>query len=147
VLFRSLGLSEGSVRRALELATGEGIGLYRGLLAALGRLPELDGPRLHKMLERLGGAGDNEWLELFLSLLLGLLERLIRVIATVEGSLPEENALAHRLIDRASLPRWVEVWEAIGRAKADAASLNLDRSLLVLEAFYRLQQVARENPI
>ena len=52
-----------------------------------------------------------------------------------------------RLLDRANLPQWVEVWDAIGRAKADAASLNLDRSLLVLEAFYRLQQVARENPV
>jgi hypothetical protein len=51
------------------------------------------------------------------------------------------------LLGRANLPRWVEVWDAIGRAKADAANLNLDRSLLVLEAFYRLQQVARENPV
>jgi len=37
----------------------------------------------------------------------------------------------------------LDAWEAIGQAKADAASLNLDRSLLVLEAFYRLQQAAR----
>jgi hypothetical protein len=47
------------------------------------------------------------------------------------------------LLDRASLPQWVDAWEAIGQAKADAASLNLDRSLLVLEAFYRLQKAAR----
>jgi DNA polymerase-3 subunit delta' len=143
----ALALSEGSVRRTLELATGEGIQLYRDLLASLGGLPELDGQRLHRLVERLGGAADSERLDLFLSLLLGLLERLIRATATGEELSSEERKLQHRLLARANLPQWVEVWDAIGRAKADAASLNLDRSLLVLEAFYRLQQAARENPV
>jgi DNA polymerase III subunit delta' len=143
----ALALSEGSVRRALELATGEGIQLYRDLLASLGGLPELDGPRLHRLVERLGGTADSERLDLFLSLLLGLLERLIRATATGEELSSEERKLQQRLLARANLPQWVEVWDAIGRAKADAASLNLDRSLLVLEAFYRLQQTARENPV
>ena len=75
----ALALSQGSVRRALELATGEGIALYRDIVAAFARLPELDGPAAHKLAERLGGfGGDSERLDLFLSLLLGLMERLIR---------------------------------------------------------------------
>ena len=45
----ALELSQGSVRRALELATGEGIALYRDILAAFARLPELDGPAAHKL--------------------------------------------------------------------------------------------------
>jgi DNA polymerase-3 subunit delta' len=140
----ALALSQGSVRRALELATGEGIALHRDILAAFAKLPELDGQAAHRLAERLGGFGsDSERLELFLSLLLGLMERLIRNVATGEGAIGEEKALAGRLLDSASLPQWVEAWEAIGRAKADAASLNLDRSLLVLETFYRLQQAAR----
>ena len=69
------------------------------------------------------------------------------VVALGEGAIGEEGALARRLLDRATLPQWVEAWEAIGRAKVDAASLNLDRSLLLLEAFYRLQQAARGNPV
>jgi DNA polymerase-3 subunit delta' len=143
----ALELSQGSVRRALELATGEGIALHRDIVATFARLPELDGPAAHKLAERLGGFGsDGERLELFLSLLLGLMERLIRNAATGEGAIGEERALASRLLDRATLPRWVEAWEAIGRAKADAASLNLDRSLLVLETFHRLQQAARGAP-
>jgi DNA polymerase III subunit delta' len=143
----ALALSQGSVRRALELATGEGIQLYRDLLASLGGLPELDGPRLHRLVERLGGAAGSERLDLFLSLLLGLLERLIRAAATGDELNSDERDLQRRLLGRANFPQWVEVWDAIGRAKADAASLNLDRSLLVLEAFYRLQQTARENPV
>ncbi|MGD0530996.1 MAG: DNA polymerase III subunit delta' [Methyloceanibacter sp.] len=146
-LATALSLSQGSVRRALELATGEGIGLYRELLAVLGGLPKLDGARLHRLVDRLGGASDGERLELFLSLLLGLLERLIRAAATGEGAIGEDRELAGRSVDRSILPRWVEVWEAIDRAQADAASLNLDRNLLVLEVFYRLQQVARETPV
>ena len=143
-LSTALALSQGSVRRALELATGEGIALYRDIVTAFAKLPELDGQAAHKLAERLGGfGGDSERLDLFLSLLLGLMERLIRTAANGEGAIGEEGALARRLLDRASLPQWVDAWEAIGQAKADAASLNLDRSLLVLEAFYRLQQAAR----
>jgi DNA polymerase III subunit delta' len=143
----ALELSQGSVRRALELATGEGIALHHDILATFARLPELDGPAAHKLAERLGGFGsDSERLELFLSLLLGLMERLIRETATGEGAIGEERELAARLLSPATLPHWVEAWEAIGRAKADAASLNLDRSLLVLETLYRLQQAARGAP-
>jgi DNA polymerase-3 subunit delta' len=140
----ALGLSQGSVRRALELATGEGIALHHDILTTFAKLPELDGQAAHKLAERLGGFGsDGERLELFLSLLLGLMERLIREAATGEGAIGEERGLAARLLTPATLPHWVEAWEAIGHAKADAASLNLDRSLLVLETLYRLQQAAR----
>jgi DNA polymerase-3 subunit delta' len=141
----ALALSQGSVRRALELATGEGIALHREILATFAKLPELDGAAAHRLAERLGGFGsDGERLELFLSLLLGLMERLIRTAATGDGAVgEEEEKLARSLLDRERLPQWVETWEAIGLAKVDAASLNLDRSLLVLETLYRLQQVAR----
>jgi DNA polymerase III subunit delta' len=143
-LSTALSLSEGSVRRALELATGEGIALYRDIVAAFSRLPELDAQAAHKLAERLGGfGGDSDRLDLFLSLLLGLMERLIRTAANGEGAIGEEEVLARRLLHRATLPQWVDAWEAIGQAKVDAANLNLDRSLLVLETFYRLQQAAR----
>jgi DNA polymerase-3 subunit delta' len=141
----ALPLSQGSVRRALELATGEGIELYRELLAHLGRLPDLDGPAVHRLAERVGGFTDSERLELFFSLLLGLLERMIRAAATGEGAIGEESELAARLLDEANLSQWADAWETISLAKADASALNLDRSLLVLETFHRLQQAARKR--
>jgi DNA polymerase-3 subunit delta' len=141
----ALLLSQGSVRRALELATGDGIVLYRDLLTAFRKLPELDGSGLHKLAERLGGPSDADRFELFFSLLLGLLERLIRTAATGEGAIGTEGELAQRLIGGDDPSPWVEAWEAIGLAKADAMSLNLDRSLLVLETFLRLQQAARAH--
>ena len=146
-LSMALGLSQGSVRRALELATGDGIGLYRDVLGNLGRLPELDGSAVQKLADRIGGVSDTERLELFFSLLLGVIERLIRAIATGEGAIGEERDLARRLVSPDALSHWVDTWEAIGAAKADALSLNLDRNLLVLETFHRLQQVSRQRPV
>jgi DNA polymerase-3 subunit delta' len=146
-LATALALSEGSVRRALDLVSGEGIELYGEILAFFTSLPELDGTRLHRLVERIGGFSNTEQLELFIALLLGLIERLIRFSATGEGATKEEQALATRLISQKNLSRWAEAWEAISEAKAEALEYNLDRSLLVLETWFRLQRVAREHPV
>jgi DNA polymerase III subunit delta' len=143
----ALALSQGSVRRALELVSGEGIDLYHEIVATLAALPALDGAVLHKQVDRLSGAGDTERLELYLALLLGLIERMIRFAATGEGASQGEPALAKRLVSKDNLAQWAEVWEAISKAKAEAFALNLDRSLLVLDTWFRLQQLVREHPV
>jgi DNA polymerase-3 subunit delta' len=147
----ALSLSEGSVRRSLELATGGGIALHGEIVALLGELPHLDGARLHRLVERLGGPSDSEALELFASLLLGVMERLVRASArgdgpSPEGLSPQEQELG-RLVGPGNRAHWAEAWEAIGRAKAEASILNLDRSLLLLETFFRLQQLVRQHPV
>jgi DNA polymerase-3 subunit delta' len=146
-LATALALSEGSVRRALELVSSEGIELYAEIAAAFAALPEIDGVRLHRNVERLAGMADTERLELYLALLLGLIERLIRFTATGEGATPEERSLVKRLISPANLSVWAEAWEAISEARAEALALNLDRSLLVLDTWFRLQSVVREHPV
>jgi DNA polymerase-3 subunit delta' len=146
-LATALALSEGSVRRALELVSSEGIELYAEIAAAFAALPEIDGVRLHRNVERLAGMADTERLELYLALLLGLIERLIRFTATGEGATPEERSLVKRFISPANLSVWAEAWEAISEARAEALALNLDRSLLVLDTWFRLQSVVREHPV
>ncbi|HSD93433.1 MAG TPA: DNA polymerase III subunit delta' [Methyloceanibacter sp.] len=146
-LATALALSQGSVRRALELISCEGIELYGEIAAALALLPEIEGPRLHRQVERIAGPGDSERLDLYLALLLTLIERLIRFAATGEGATQDEQALAGRLVSSANLAHWAEAWEAISNAKTEALALNLDRSLLVLEAWFRLQSLAREHPV
>jgi DNA polymerase-3 subunit delta' len=142
----ALALSQGSVRRALDLAASNGIELYREILAALSELPEL-AESLHGSIERLSGTSDTERLELYLALLLGLIERLVRFAATGEGATKEEQILASRLVSTANLPHWAELWETIAKAKTEAVTLNLDRSLLVLETWFRLQRLVREHPV
>jgi hypothetical protein len=110
-------------------------------------LPELDGGALHKQAERLSGVNDTERLELYLALLLGLIERLIRFTATGEGASEAERKLAKRLVSKNNLARWADAWEAISQARAEAFALNLDRSLLVLNTWFRLQQLAHEHPV
>jgi DNA polymerase-3 subunit delta' len=146
-LATALALSQGSVRRALELVLSEGIELYGEIVAALAALPEIDGPRLHRQVERLAVPTESERLDLYLALLLGLIERLIRFTATGEGATKEEEKLAKRLISPANLADWAEAWEAIAEAKTEAAALNLDRSLLLLESWFRLQHLVREHPV
>jgi DNA polymerase-3 subunit delta' len=146
-LATALALSEGSVRRALELISSEGIDLYGEIASSLAALPEIEGPRLHRQVDRLAGVGDTERLDLYLWLLLGLIERLIRFTATAEGATRDERTLAGRLVSPANLGHWALAWEAISEAKTEAFALNLDRSLLVLETWFRLQAVAREHPV
>jgi DNA polymerase-3 subunit delta' len=146
-LATALALSQGSVRRALDLVASEGIELYDEIAAALAALPDIDGARLHRSVDRLAGSAETERLELYLSILLGLVERLIRFTATGEGATQDEQRLGKRLISPANLPHWAEAWEAISEARGEAFALNLDRSLLVLETWFRLQTVAREHPV
>ena len=133
------------MRRALELATGDGIGLYREALGLLGTLPELDSARVQKLAEKLGAQGETERLELFYSLLLGLLERLIRFAATGKSVTAEEASLGRKLLGSADLAAWAEAWAAIMQAKDEALGLNLDRSLLLFETFLRLKTLAQEG--
>jgi DNA polymerase III subunit delta' len=146
-LATALALSQGSVRRALELVVNGGIALYREILTSLGGLPEIEGPELHRLADRLAGSAESERFDLYLALLLGLIERLIRFTATGEEATQEEQKLAKRLLSRTNLAYWANAWEAISEAKTEAQSLNLDRGLLVLETWFRLQQVAREHSI
>jgi DNA polymerase-3 subunit delta' len=146
-LATALALSQGSVRRALELVSGDGIELYDEIIAFFETLPELDGARLHRLVERIGGFSNTEQLELFLALLLGLIERLIHFSATGEGATKDGQKLAKRLISCGNLAQWAEAWEAIAEARAEAFEYNLDRSLLVLETWFRLQKLSREYPV
>ena len=87
-LATALPLSQGSVRRALELATGEGIAFIARLLGPSPGCRSLT-PRARIGLPSgcggMSGSATASSFELFVSLLLGLMERMIRAAATGEG--------------------------------------------------------------
>jgi DNA polymerase III subunit delta' len=143
----ALALSQGSVRRALELVSSDGLELYDEILETIGALPNLDGGALHKQAEQLSGSNVTERLELYLALLLGLIERLIRFTATGEGAPEAEQKLAKRFVSKENLAMWADAWEALSEERAEAFALNLDRGLLVLNSWFRLQQLAQEHPV
>jgi DNA polymerase-3 subunit delta' len=134
-------LSEGSVRRALQLAGSGGLDLYERIEGLLAALPRVDWAALHALADQLSLAASEQRFEAFWDLLLDLLARLVRVRA-VGGSGPDAE-LAQRLIGEGRLADWAGLWEDLGRERADAALLNLDKRALILGTFAKLEAITR----
>lgn len=133
-------LSEGSVRRALQLAAVGGLELNERIAALLGGLPNVDWPAVHALADQLG-FGQDQRFEAFYDLLLDLIARLVQ--ARAQGATGPEQALAQQMIGEGRLAQWAELWETVLREKNDAVLLNLDRKALILGTFARLEAAAR----
>lgn len=141
-------LAEGSIGRALELASAGSLALYREMVEVLATLPELDVPRLHGFAERFAKRGEEanaDWRSLNY-LFDGWLKGLLRSGAIGAGSapvVPAERGLHEKLLSAASLDRWMEAWENVARLWSRADAVNLDRKQTVLGSFLILQSVMR----
>jgi DNA polymerase III subunit delta' len=142
------GLAEGSIGRALELASAGSLALYREMVDVLATLPDLDMPRLHAFAERFARRGEEanvDWRSLNY-LLDGWLKGLARHWAVGgEGApiVPAEKGLQGRLLASASLERWMEASDEISRLLFKANSVNLDRKQTVMGSFFELQAAMR----
>jgi DNA polymerase-3 subunit delta' len=141
-------LAEGSIGRALELASAGSLALYREMVEVLATLPDLDVPRLHGFAERFAKRGEEanaDWRSLNY-LFDGWLKGLLRSGAIGAGSapvVPAERGLHDKLLSAASLDRWMEAWENVARLWSRADAVNLDRKQTVLGSFLILQSVMR----
>jgi DNA polymerase-3 subunit delta' len=138
-----LKLAQGSPGAALRFIAGDGADLYRRLLRLLNGMPSADYGAAHELAETLGATGAEERHELFHMMLGGLIARLVAHGVSGEGAFGEEAGLADRLVTSGNLAQWASLWETLQRAKAEADALNLDRNILVLETFFRLEKAAR----
>jgi DNA polymerase-3 subunit delta' len=134
-------LAQGSVRAALQLATG-GIDLNERIEQILARLPQIDWPALHTLADGLALDAQEQRYEMFFALLLDAMARLVRAGVSGQGS-PADVTLAGRLVPPARLPAWAALWQEILRDKADAEVLNLDRKALIVRTFARLEAASR----
>ena len=95
---------------------------------------------LHALVERLSSTAATERLDLYLSLLLGVIERLIRIARDREGSDSGKSARSPSdSYRRESRSVGRSLGGDLARPRSEAARLNLDRSLLVLETLFRFQ--------
>ncbi|MEX0838543.1 MAG: DNA polymerase III subunit delta' [Parvibaculum sp.] len=145
-------LADGSAGRALAIASGGGLALYKELAALLSALPRLDIAAVHALADKAARRGADDAFETLSELLTLWLQRLIRAGAGLDPGpdiAPGEGAAMARLSDPArggaSLDRWVEVWEKIGQSIARGEALNTDRKLVVLNIFSMLEAVASER--
>ena len=141
-------LSDGSIGRALDLATSGSLELYGEMVGLLATLPDLDMPRLHGFAERFAKRGEEAnaaWRSLNY-LFDGWFKALARSAATGEEGAPivaAEQGLQARLRAAASLDRWMVAWEKIAHLLSRSDAVNLDRKQTVLSSFLELQTAMR----
>lgn len=141
-----VGLAEGSIGRALDLAAGGGLELYEELVALLGTLPEVQVKRVHAFGDRLAKETDGSSFRTGTQLLLWWLARMIR--GQAEGHFPNEvtageSAAMARLSGRGNLEQWLGLWEKLAQLFARCESANLDRRQVVVTAFLELEGLTR----
>lgn len=131
-------VSGGRVRRVLELAAAGGSDIQADITSLLQGLPKLNWPKIHTLADKLSGASAAAEFELFSSLLLEQIARLVRAKATGEGQ-PDDVSLANRVIGDGQLASWATLWETVSNETAEAKALNLDKKTLILTTFSRLE--------
>ena len=138
-------LADGSPGRAQDLVAAGGLDVYRDMLALLEPAPRLDIPRLHALSDRLARRERQAEFEVWLDLLGLWINRSIRAAAgrpeaeVVAG----EAALAQRLLPRAGLDRWLDLWDKVARLARRADTASLDRKQVVLAAFLAVADTVR----
>jgi DNA polymerase III subunit delta' len=141
-------LAEGSIGRALELASAGSLGLYREMVDVLATLPDLDMSRLHTFAERFARRGEEanvDWRTLNY-LFDGWLKGLARHAAIGgEGApvVPGEKGLQARLLAATSLDKWMDAFDEIAKLFFKADSVNLDRKQAIMGSFLKLQSAMR----
>jgi DNA polymerase III subunit delta' len=140
-------LAGGSIGRALELASSDGLALYRGLFNLLQHLPEIDADAVNVFADRIARWGADDAFALVGELMPGWIARMVALAGGGEGAssevLPGEAQAMRRIAGRRNLDQWVEVWENLTHLFAEADRINLDRKQVVLNVFFALEAVAR----
>ncbi|PKU23208.1 DNA polymerase III subunit delta' [Telmatospirillum siberiense] len=137
-------LSLGSIGKALSLAGEGGLGLYRDMVGLIGGLPRLDIGALHAFSEKVAKSDDS--FRTLSELFSGWLASAASQTGGERGSsevLAGERDLQRRLVKTAGLDRWVEVWEKNNHLFGRADAVNLDRKLVVVNAFLALERLCR----
>lgn len=140
---RLTGLSDGSVGRALALADSDGLAVHGELMAILAGLPRLDVAAAHAFADRFARA-DDAWrtaVDLTVRILAGFASAGARG-ADLKGYGGEDRERLERLRARASVDRWLDVWEKTTGLFARADAINLDRKQVMLDALGAIEAAA-----
>lgn len=127
---RIAALSDGSLRRALQLADGGQAAFAAELQGALASLPRIDPLAMHAIGDRLARKEDQTF-DLFLRLVFDHLSAAVRDQARAGG---------RRLAPHA------EVWEKVETAAAEVRTFNLERKPFAFQVFGWLAEAGRQRP-
>ena len=132
-------LADGAPGRALELAETDALTMYREICDLLLGLPRLSGAKLFGFAEKVARAPVERGLALFVSLLSGLEERVVRSAHAPLVPVPGEDKLLRHLGAAIPAERWGALWEALRAEALRADDLNLDKKQLVLNTFFAIE--------
>jgi len=138
-------LAEGSAGRALTIASGDGLELYRSMVGLICQLPRPDIAAMHALADKAARRGAEQTFEVLIDLMRDWVARAVRQGAGGPANpeiVPGEAAAMAMLVHGQNLDRWVEVWEKIGELATRAEALNMDRKLVILNAFSMLEAAA-----
>ncbi len=128
-----VGLSEGSIGRALALADYGGVDLHREVETLLGKLPHLDAPSVHDFAERMArqraadtGEGADGF-ETAIELLAAWVSHQVKAIATSA---------------RGNAEPWIKVWDELAQLPLRTRGLNLDRKAVLVDALLAIEAAA-----
>jgi DNA polymerase-3 subunit delta' len=128
-------LSGGSVRRAITLANGRGIELYRRFLSITSQHDQIPWDLVHGLAGELAPAESNDRYRLLLDIVQDTLSR------RLQGAvLPEAAKAAVGRDQSRDLARLADVWEKINRSAQLADAWNLDRKQVILNLFLSLHE-------
>ncbi len=125
---RLIGLADGSIGGALEIARGGGIaiaGLAREVLAAV---PDLPLTRAHAIADKIGR--DEDAFGMLMNLLRAGLAAAVRDAA--RGVAGEEQL---RMLGTRPLDAWVDVWHALTRLQDETEGAHLDKRQAIVAGF------------
>lgn len=130
-------LSGGSLRRAILMLQGEGLGVYRRFQALAADLPMVDFVAVHDLAEEIAGRGAEDAYRSFLD---GVEDWLVRRARR----LPEPGAVGLSAATLAApLASWASVWDKVALSARQTDELNLDRRQVVLQVFMTLANATR----
>ncbi|TNE66895.1 MAG: DNA polymerase III subunit delta' [Alphaproteobacteria bacterium] len=139
-------LSEGAPGKAIELASLNGVQLYRQMAEELVGLPRVNMPRIHALADKLAAPKADGEYRLFIEMLLGWLERMVRQAASGQA-MPDimagEGAAMARISAFCGLDQWLDLWEKMGHLVSRADAVNLDRRQVIVNLFASLGAACR----
>jgi DNA polymerase-3 subunit delta' len=135
-------LAEGSIGRAMSLAAGGGLEIYRDVVNIFASLPDLDGAAVQALATKLSKAGDDDAYYSGIELYRWWLSRVVlaasRGAAGDESLSADERAVAERAAATAILPVWLGRLDQSESMIRSADPLNLDRKQVILSLFLSL---------
>lgn len=139
-------LSSGAPGRAMEMASLDGVALYRQMATQLASLPRINVPQVHALAGQLAAPKADAEYRLFIAMFLSWIERLIRQTASgiaTNDIMAGESAEMARISALAKLDHWLDLWEKMGRLVARADAVNLDRKQVIVNMFSSLGSLSR----